>query len=40
MTTGSVGDQSNLFEHVLELYYDRRSEKEQVEQRKGYIDRL
>jgi len=35
-----VGDRANVSEQVLELHYDQRTEKEKMEQRRGYLDKL
>lgn len=36
----AVGDRANVSEQVLEQHYDRRSEKEKMEQRREYLNRL
>ncbi|MFC6723377.1 tyrosine-type recombinase/integrase [Halobium palmae] len=35
-----VGDRANVSQDVLEKHYDRRSEREKMEQRRGYLDNL
>lgn len=35
-----VGDRANVSEQVLEMHYDRRTEKEKMEQRRDYLDNL
>ncbi|MEY7849079.1 tyrosine-type recombinase/integrase [Natrarchaeobius sp. A-rgal3] len=36
----AVGDRANVSEQVLEMHYDQRTEKEKMEQRRDYLDRL
>ena len=36
----AVGDRANVSERVLEMHYDQRTEKEKMEQRRGYLDQL
>ena len=36
----AVGDRANVSEQVLEMHYNQRTEKEKMEQRRDYLDRL
>jgi integrase len=36
----AVGDRANVSEKVLKMHYDQRSEKDKMEQRRDYLDRL
>lgn len=36
----AVGDRANVSRRVLEKHYDQRTEKEKMEQRRGYLDNL
>jgi site-specific recombinase XerD len=36
----AVSDRANVSEQVLEMHYDNRSEKEKMEQRRDYLDRI
>jgi len=35
-----VGDRANVSQSILEKHYDRRTQKEKMEQRRGFLDNL